>query len=308
MPKYHEGDKIGMLTLIEKFSVTNNSGRKRNKWKCMCDCGNITYVFASNLGKTQSCGHLIAEERTKRLLKDLTEQKFGRLTVLKKAEDRMNKCGHKVVRYECQCECGTIKEIDAAELRKGSTLSCGCLAKEQSKLRNLKDLTGKHFGKLVVIKQLESAKYGKSTMTKWLAKCECGSTIEVFGNALRKGQISCGCCNSKGEEEIAKLLSDLNIDFKRQYTFNDLTSVSGKKLPFDFAIIQNGKLSLLEYQGIQHYIPQKNHFGDYQRNITDKAKRDYCTKHNIVLNEVRFDEDIQSRIMELYGNPVPSVV
>ena len=176
------------------------------------------------------------------------------------------------------------------------------------KHKNTKDLTGKTFGKLTVLKQLQSVKYGKnnSTMTKWLCQCECGSTIEVFGNALRRGQLSCGCVNSKGEEAVSKCLSEMGIHFSRQYFFPDLTSEFGRPLFFDFAVWKDGELSLLEYQGIQHFVPQPNHFGDYQRNITDVLKKEYCMEHKITLHEIRYDDDVNQRIYELYGNPVPS--
>lgn len=55
------------------------------------------------------------------------------------------------------------------------------------------DLTGKHFGKLTVIKYNEKTR-------KWICKCECGNTTEVLGYNLRLGNTkSCGCSqNRKG--------------------------------------------------------------------------------------------------------------
>jgi hypothetical protein len=58
-------------------------------------------------------------------LKDLTGQKFGRLTVLKTfRENGRTKC-------ECICDCGNKKIIMGSELRRGRTKSCGCLQKER---------------------------------------------------------------------------------------------------------------------------------------------------------------------------------
>ena len=79
-------------------------------------------------------------------LKDLTGQKFGRLTVMKQAE---SKSGN--TRWLCQCECGNPKLIFGTNLMNNSTKSCGCLRMETStnniKIGSLK--RRKHFGCMI---------------------------------------------------------------------------------------------------------------------------------------------------------------
>ena len=53
---------------------------------------------------------------------DLTSQTFGKLKVLKRAENR-----DKRVFWLCKCECGNIKEVSAYNLKSGKIKSCGCL-------------------------------------------------------------------------------------------------------------------------------------------------------------------------------------
>lgn len=55
--------------------------------------------------------------------KDMTGQKFGRLTVIKYAYSDKH---HNAV-WQCQCECGNIIEVRGDTLRNGNTKSCGCL-------------------------------------------------------------------------------------------------------------------------------------------------------------------------------------
>lgn len=55
-------------------------------------------------------------------------KKFGRLTILK--QDGKDNAGNK--RYECLCECGTIKTISGYHIRQGKIQSCGCLHKERA--------------------------------------------------------------------------------------------------------------------------------------------------------------------------------
>ena len=58
--------------------------------------------------------------------RDLTGQKFGRLTVIKcigRSKDRQKL-------WLCKCECGKLKESKTTYLTSGDTTSCGCYRKE----------------------------------------------------------------------------------------------------------------------------------------------------------------------------------
>ena len=93
-------------------------------WYCKCACGNNVIRPARSLyqGKTFSCGCNLSELRY-----DLIGQRFGRLTVLSRAENYISPSGQSQVMYNCQCDCGTIKSISASALKAGLTQSCGCL-------------------------------------------------------------------------------------------------------------------------------------------------------------------------------------
>lgn len=64
---------------------------------------------------------------------DLTNQKFGRLTVLELDVER-NKTT-KRSHWICKCECGKIVSVDSFHLRNGKIRSCGCLKRELSQKR-----------------------------------------------------------------------------------------------------------------------------------------------------------------------------
>lgn len=59
--------KFGKLTALERISSKNN----KVVWKCLCDCGKITYVLTTNLtcGRTKSCGCLKDEKLIQRSTK-----------------------------------------------------------------------------------------------------------------------------------------------------------------------------------------------------------------------------------------------
>ena len=69
---------------------------------------------------------------------DLTGQKFGRLTVLSRAEGRVEPSGKKRTRWACRCDCGNTCVVLGEALTRGATMSCGCLQKERASIANTK--------------------------------------------------------------------------------------------------------------------------------------------------------------------------
>lgn len=67
------------------------------------------------------------------VLKDMTGLRFGRWTVIERAEYRSGQ-----VYWLCKCDCGTIKSVQGKHLRSGKTTSCGCLSREMLSQRNTK--------------------------------------------------------------------------------------------------------------------------------------------------------------------------
>lgn len=76
---------------------------------------------------------------------DLTGQRFGRLTVIKRSGQ--DKWG--AATWECQCDCGNSAIARGYHLRKQAISSCGCLMREQTSARMKAHHTGgnfKHYG------------------------------------------------------------------------------------------------------------------------------------------------------------------
>lgn len=62
-------------------------------------------------------------------LKDLIGQRFGRLTVVERAENKIYGNKQKAT-WLCHCDCGNDVIVVGESLRTGATKSCGCLHKE----------------------------------------------------------------------------------------------------------------------------------------------------------------------------------
>lgn len=63
-------------------------------------------------------------------LKNLLGMKFGRLTVIGKANPHYTRGGNRLVKWTCQCDCGNVCDVLSENLLGGITKSCGCLNKE----------------------------------------------------------------------------------------------------------------------------------------------------------------------------------
>lgn len=115
------GEKFGNYSVVE---VEYSQGKYRKTiCKCLCDCGNIRNVDASNLrsGASTSCGC----NKLLKIRKDLTGQKFGNYTVVGikhiEGEGRLKK-----IIWECKCDCGNIRNVVGSTLKNGTSKSCGC--------------------------------------------------------------------------------------------------------------------------------------------------------------------------------------
>ena len=75
--------------------------------------------------------------------KDLTNQQFGRLTVLYRVKNPTKSTG---ARWRCRCSCGKEVDVMSARLLGGNTKSCGCLKKESTKVK-----IGQQFNRLTVL-------------------------------------------------------------------------------------------------------------------------------------------------------------
>lgn len=172
-------------------------------------------------------------------------------------------------------------------------MSCGCLQKEKTAALGT-DLVGKTFNNITVLEKTEHR--DKSGRIIWKCRCKCGTIMYLRTSALTSNSptYSCGCIKSQGEEKICKWLTEHNFEYKREYTFSDLSTEMGGHPRFDFAVNFEG-MYLIEFQGQQHYLDIS--FGEYQREITDKLKKDYCKNNNIPLLEIRYDDNIE-KILE----------
>lgn len=279
---------------------------KNNKtyYKCNCDCGEevIIYAYEITSGKRLQCKKCSEIERVNKRRIDRTNQKFGKLTILRMLYN-YNNTGKTYV--ECKCDCGNIKIISMNNVINGHTTSCGCWEKESRYQRNhFFDITGQRFGMLTVIGKTDQ-KYSNGSVL-WECICDCGNITVANYTNLKDGQVqSCGCKhNSKWETMICDYLKELNIKFSPQKRFKDCTNIQGTDmLPFDFYIPD--KKLIIEYDG-EHHFHSIDYWGGEEKFKTtqqnDRIKDEYCKLNNITLLRLPYtltEKEIKEKIFNI---------
>ena len=77
------------------------------------------------------------------------------------------------------------------------------------------DITGKRFGRLVVIEKSNEKRYGRLS---WKCQCDCGNYIVVATQSLNSGETkSCGCLSKEiAAKRLLKLKNDIEVEEKRK--------------------------------------------------------------------------------------------
>ena len=118
------GQRFGKLLVLEDSGNRTTEGQVI--WKCLCDCGNITYVSTGNLqsGHVKSCGCM---KKGKPSIIDKNEENYigRRFTALVVLEYLIT--SHSSQYCLCQCDCGNLYKVKLADLLSGEIVSCGCL-------------------------------------------------------------------------------------------------------------------------------------------------------------------------------------
>ena len=281
------GKRFGKLIVLER---DYNYPKKGTYWKCQCDCGNIISARKDQLTRKKnpkrSCGCDLKEKISLASCKNEIGNRYGKLTVLSRAEDKR----HGEAAWLCQCDCGNTCIVAGTHLRNGSVQSCGCKKYES---KNGIDETGNKYGLLTVLYRSDFTRNGK---IYWHCKCDCGNECDVQGTYLRNGiSLHCGCKKSAGEIKISNLLKENNIQYIKEYTFPDLVSENNSRLRFDFAILNDKKQLqyLIEYDGKQHFDQSCFDQSDIKFALVqkyDKMKNDYCKINNIPLIRINYTQ------------------
>ena len=124
---------------------------------------------------------------------------------------------------------------------------------------------------------------------KYEWKCQNGHTWFASAKHVKNGTW-CPICNkeSKGEKEISRILNELNVNYIREYSFNDCR---GKKQPLSFDFYLPKYNCCIEYDGEQHFIFRET--GIFENKLEEIKKSEiikikYCNEKNIKLIRIPY--------------------
>lgn len=164
-----EGSKIGKLTVIcQNDDYT---------WDCICECGNHIDVKTVKLThkKVTMCKKC-AEKEKELLLDSYIGKRYQNWTIISRVTDRIYTC-------KCNCEYGTVRDVDIKNLKSGMSKSCG----KCSRSKPVEDLVGQKFNHLTVVNYAGDG--------KWECECDCKEHTHVIVTTtkLKSGHTtSCG--------------------------------------------------------------------------------------------------------------------
>lgn len=153
------------------------------------------------------------------------------------------------------------------------TFEVGGLILKRNPGRHGYDLTGGKFGRLTVIKQVESIAKDKNKSAKyWMCKCECGNIVEhVRADSLLQGkQKSCGCKHEEHIHNIGKITHRQKYPKRGSYTKNQFRLL--KILRNYIKYCYNSKDKAYQYYGgkgikvYQEWLDDQTKFVDYIEN------------------------------------------
>ena len=288
-----KGQRFGNLIVIEELEERDKNNRII--CKCLCDCGNYCDIPKINLtkGKTKSCG--CSKYISKIKDEDFIGKIFGDFKVL----SYVGKNDKGIKLYKCQCSCGNIVDVNCYNLKDGTSTNCGCKRKQTLSNKMRKNIIGKKFGKLTVIKEVGVNNKGK---VEWLCECECGNKITATtGSLMSKHTLSCGCIKSKGNFLLASILRNKGIEYKTEY-YVDLSNTDYNVSYLSFDIYLPKYNVAIEYDGEQHFYPCDLFGGDIgfaRTKERDRIKDDYCKNNNIIIYRISYkDIDILEEIID----------
>lgn len=188
--------------------------------------------------------------------------------------------------------CGKIWEVEPRVV-----MRCGChdCAGRKSNEEFLREL------KIVHNNEITALEPYITTRNKILVKHICGNEWYAAPSYLIGKETGCPwCATSKGNRYVADLLSSKNISFVREARFDSCKFKN--TLPFDFYL--PNLMALIEYDGEQHFKSVEfwgGELGLQDRILKDNIKNKWAKDNGFKLFRIRYDEDIEIKIAELFS-------
>jgi hypothetical protein len=184
---------FGSLTIKEivPFYRKNNLKQKDYNAKVFCHvCKGIGELRLKSVleGNAKSCGCSKYLGRKKGLnnprCKDLTNQRFGKLTVLKIDESKTKR-----ISWICLCDCGKTTSVETRHLMGGKITSCGCnhhlKGKENPCWKGYEEISGRQWSRVESGAKERNISFNVSIEYAWKMFLEQKGICKLSGKQLK---------------------------------------------------------------------------------------------------------------------------
>jgi uncharacterized Zn-finger protein len=214
---------------------------------------------------------------------------FKKIAIEKNGECLSNEYFNAKSKLRFKCDKGHIWESVAHDVKYSKSWCPYCSNSVKLTIEEMCEIALNRNGKCLSEEYINSH-------TKLLWECEKGHQWHAKPYLVKNLKNWCPYCReSLGERRINKCLQYHNINFIREYKFNDCRGIS-QRLPFDFYLPEINVL--IEYDGRQHFKPV-NFYGcskdealksflELKQN--DEIKNKYCADNNIKLIRIPYNE------------------
>lgn len=276
-----------------------------NKTKVLCRCkidGHEWYAIPSSILSGSGCP--VCGEKSRRNKKRKTNLVFTKEALIKNPEvEILEEYVDSKTKILCSCKLGHTWKAFPSNILKGH--GCPICA---GRFRYTHEDFMEKFNYLDDSSEYEVLSEYMGSQEKLIFKHKvCNNEFKMTPNNFLRGQRCPYCLKSKGEKKIAKILSDLGINYTKQKVYDNLVGVNDGLLSYDFYLPKYNLL--IEYQGIQHEKPID--FSGKNKNVAiekfkkqkehDKRKNNYAKQNNIDLLEIwYYDFDNIENILKNY--------
>lgn len=256
-----------------------------------CQCNKCGYTWEANVrsllngSACPKCRYIIIQQKKRKTHEQFVQQMqelHPNLTVLSEYKgDR--------IKVKCYCNIHKITfDNTPGRLIQNDYLCPKCVSEYRSKSQALSQTDFENRIKQTQPNVLVLSKY-KNSNSYIEVKCLVHNQMyKQLASSLLAGKCGCDkCIGSKGERLISKILSERQIKYLAQYSFDNCRNIA--PLKYDFYLPDYN--CCIEYQGVQHYKPVQ--FGGIsienaqkkfdEATLRDRIKVEYCAKNNIKL-------------------------
>lgn len=276
----------------DRFTILGQYVLCKDKIEYQCNICNTKYYITANHLLTRGSCRTCSNEKLKNERTKTHEEFVKQANKINPTIEIIGKYINQKTKIEVACKvCGREYAVTPNNFLRGKGCpDCGKITKAKNRTKT----HDKYLEELKALGRDDIIVIGKYRGAHKTIECECVAHGHRWSSSTANS-ILCGrgcpqCAESKGEQSIGMWLRDNNVNFRKEFEFDNLLSDKKNPLRFDFAILDNKDdlCLLVEYDGEFHFKKQYTNDSFEVMQIHDNRKDQYCEDNNIPLLRIPY--------------------